>query len=145
MSDFEERARDLPVIAFAYPGPLRDQLTAAVLAGAKTSTTSLLSEYDEPGEVLPLVGQRYRVIDSADRTIAICETTEVRVVRLGDVDLQQALDEGEGFTSVQEWRAVHEKFWTTPQGGATIGVASTLTDDDQVVCERFRLIEVRPD
>ncbi len=101
----------------------------------KTSTTSLLADYDEPGEVLPLVGQRYQVIDSAGGPIAILETTEVRIVRLGDVDLQHALDEGEGFTSIQEWRAIHEKFWESPE----------LTDDDQVVLERFRLVEVRSD
>lgn len=31
---------DLPKAEFAFPGPLRDQLVAAILDGTKTSTTS---------------------------------------------------------------------------------------------------------
>jgi len=31
---------------FADPGPLRDELTAAALAGVKTTTASLLVEYE---------------------------------------------------------------------------------------------------
>jgi uncharacterized protein YhfF len=32
---------------FADPGPLRDQLTAAALSGAKTTTASLLADVDD--------------------------------------------------------------------------------------------------
>ena len=32
----------MPLAEFAFPGPLRDQLVAAILTGAKTSTTGLL-------------------------------------------------------------------------------------------------------
>ena len=31
-------ASDLPVVEFAFPGPLRDQLVAAIRAGEKTTT-----------------------------------------------------------------------------------------------------------
>ena len=34
----------LSVGEFAFPGPLRDQLVAAILDGAKTTTTALLRE-----------------------------------------------------------------------------------------------------
>ena len=33
---------DLPLAEFAFPGPLRDQLVAAILSGAKTTTTGLV-------------------------------------------------------------------------------------------------------
>ncbi|HEX5993959.1 MAG TPA: hypothetical protein VFY84_02325 [Jiangellales bacterium] len=33
---------DLPTFEFAFPGPLRDKLVAAVLDGTKTATTGLL-------------------------------------------------------------------------------------------------------
>jgi len=39
-------AGDLPIVEFAFPGPLRDQLVAAILAGEKTTTTSLVADYD---------------------------------------------------------------------------------------------------
>lgn len=37
---------NLPPAPFAFPGPLRDALVAAVLSGAKTTTTGVLA-YDE--------------------------------------------------------------------------------------------------
>ena len=37
-------ADDLPVVEFAFPGPLRDQLVAAILAGEKTTTTGLVAD-----------------------------------------------------------------------------------------------------
>ena len=44
--------------------------------------------------------------------------------------MRLALDEGEGFRSVAEWREAHEEFWRR-----------TVDDDTQVVVERFRLVE----
>lgn len=46
----------LPVCEFAFPGPLRDQLVAAVLDGSKTSTTATLIEYAIEQEDLPVAG-----------------------------------------------------------------------------------------
>src|SRR5437764_98420 len=102
--------RGLPVAHFAFPGSLRDRLVAAILSGEKTATSSLLIEYEEPGEDFPEVGGRSVVVDSAERPVCVIETTEVRVLRLDGVDEQFARDEGEGFESVAEWRAAHERF-----------------------------------
>jgi len=35
----------LPVVELAFPGPLRDQLVAAIRSGAKTTTSSLFRQY----------------------------------------------------------------------------------------------------
>ena len=75
-------ASDLPAVEFAFPGPLRDQLVAAILAGEKTTTTGLVADYEREHEPLPGPGLRQVVIDSADRPVAVIETTEVRVMRL---------------------------------------------------------------
>ncbi|MGO9933235.1 MAG: ASCH domain-containing protein, partial [Steroidobacteraceae bacterium] len=104
-------ADDLPVAEFAFPGPLRGQLVAAILAGEKTTTTGLVADYEHEDDPLPAPGLRQVVVDSAGRGVAIIETTAVRVIRLADVDLDHALGEGEGFTSVAQWRAGHEQFW----------------------------------
>lgn len=100
---------------FAFPGPLRDALVSAVLCGRKVSTTSLQREYESEGSLLPLPGHRSVIVDSSDRPVAVIETTSVKVVRLGDVDVSHATDEGEGYQSVAEWRAGHEKFWHSDQ------------------------------
>ena len=134
---------DGPPAYFAFPGPLRDQLVGAILAGAKTSTSSLMADYERDGEALPQVGERSVVMDSRDRPVAVIETTEVRVVRLGDVDLQHAIDEGEGYESVSAWRAGHEDFWHSPEARAELGdPAFTVDDDTLMVAERFRLVTV---
>jgi uncharacterized protein YhfF len=128
---------------FAFPGPLRDKLVGAILAGAKTSTSSLLIGYERDGEPLPEAGERSVVMDSQDRPVAVIETTEVRIVRLGDVDLRHAVDEGEGYESVAAWRAGHESFWHSAEVRAELGdPAFTVDDDTLVVTERFRLAAV---
>ncbi|MFJ7943281.1 ASCH domain-containing protein [Streptomyces sp. NPDC096354] len=126
----------------AFPGPLRDQLVRAVLSGAKVSTTGLLAEYEAEKEELPPVGERSVVIDSAGREVAVVEVTEVRILRLGDIDLQHAIDEGEGDTSVAGWRATHERFWQGEEMREALGdLEFTVDDDTLVVAERFRVVE----
>ncbi|MFB7470910.1 ASCH domain-containing protein [Kitasatospora sp. NPDC056184] len=137
----DPRVAALRVEEFAFPGPLRDRLVGAVLSGAKTSTTGLLAEYEREGEPLPTVGTRGAVVDSEGRIVAVTETTGVRVVPLGEVDLRHALDEGEGYASVAEWRAGHERFWHGAELRAALGdPAFTVDDTTAVVLERFRLV-----
>lgn len=134
---------ELPPAEFAFAGPLRDQLVAAILRGSKTSTTSLLVQYSTEDQPLPVVGQRQRVIDSHGLPAAVIETVAVRTVRLADVDLEHARNEGEGFDSVGAWRAAHEKFWHSPEMRHDRNdPAFTTTDDTRVVLERFRLVRV---
>lgn len=132
---------DLAPMRLAFPGPLRDALVAAVLTGAKTTTTGLLHEYESEGEPLPEPGRRFALLDSDERPVAVVETTGVRVLRLADVDLRHAVDEGEGYTSVAEWRAGHEEFWHSAEMRAALGNPEfTVGDATRVVAERFRVV-----
>jgi uncharacterized protein YhfF len=131
----------LSVGEFAFPGPLRDQLVAAIVSGAKTTTSGLLLGYERGGEPLPEPGDRWVVIDSADEPVALIEVVAVRVVRLADVDLAHAIGEGEGFATVADWRTAHEAFWHSPEVRAELGDPTfTVTDDTRIVAEQFRLI-----
>jgi uncharacterized protein YhfF len=135
---------DLPIAEFAFPGPLRDQLVAAILDGSKTTTTGLVADYEHEDEPLPQPGLREAVVDSAGDRVAVIEVTAVRVVRLGDVDLAHALGEGEGYGSVAQWRAGHERFWHSAEMREALNDPDfTVTDDTLVVAETFRLIEAR--
>ena len=132
---------DLPLAEFGFPGPLRDTLVAAILSGAKSSTSALVLGYDCADEPLPQVGQRSAVVDSKGRRVAVIELTEVRVVRLADVDLQHAIDEGEGDESLAQWRAGHEAFWQSEEVRAELGEPGFTVDDDTLVlAQRFRLV-----
>ena len=130
----------LPICEFAFPGPLRDRLVAAVLDGSKTSTTATLIEYEIEQEVLPVAGLQEVVVDSAGYPVAVIEITEVRQVRLADVDLQHALDEGEGFTTVAQWRAGHEEFWNSMETREAMNDPNFSVGDDTVlVLQRFKV------
>lgn len=110
---------------------MRRRLVEAVLRGDKTATASLRDDYEpHTREPLPEVGESRLLVGWDDEPRAVVETTEVRVVPAGQVDLRFARDEGEGFRSVADWRAAHERFWS----------GRTVTDDTPVVCERFRLM-----
>ena len=131
---------------FADPGPLRDELTALALAGTKTTTTSLLPEFEIEGADLPVAGQRDLLVDSADRPVAIVETVSARVVRLADVDDKHAIDEGEGYADAVAFRASHERYWV--ESGVVDRVRAhlgdpdwSIDDDTLVVAERFRIVE----
>ncbi|MFI6298968.1 2'-5' RNA ligase family protein [Nonomuraea sp. NPDC050790] len=127
---------------FGFPGPLRDKLVAAILAGAKTATSSLLLDHEHAGEPLPVAGSWDALIDSAGRRVALLETTEVRVVPIREIDDAFARDEGEGYSGVGEWRAGHERFWLGPEHVAYLGGRAPVIDDDTlVVTERFRLLQ----
>jgi uncharacterized protein YhfF len=137
-----EYSPELPLAEFAFPGPLRDQLVDAILTGRKTSTTSLDHEHEISGEALPHRGQRFAVVDSRNRRVAIIEVTAVVVVALGEVNLAHVVDEGEGHATLAAWRTGHEAFWRStamfaPGSDATF----TLDDATPVVLERFTLIE----
>jgi uncharacterized protein YhfF len=131
----------LSVGEFAFPGPLRDQLVAAILDGTKTTTTGLVEDYEREGEPLPRPGDRSVVIDSAGAPVTLIEIVAVRVVRVGDVDLGHAIGEGEGYGSVADWRAGHEEFWHSAQMREEIGDPSfTVTDDTLAVATEFRMV-----
>ncbi|MFE9825254.1 ASCH domain-containing protein [Streptomyces sp. NPDC005791] len=137
-----ENREALKPLALAFPGPLRDQLVAAVLSGEKVSTSGLLLEYEVEREELPPVGERSALIDSGGREVAVVEVTEVRVLPLGAVDLRHALDEGEGYTSVAGWRAGHEAFWHSEEMREALGDPQfTVDDGTMIVAERIRVVE----
>ena len=128
----------IPSAEFAFPGPLRDELVAAIMRGEKTATAGVLAEYEEEGEPVPEPGDLQVVLDSQNRGVALIEITEARVLRAAEVDEQFARDEGEGFETVADWYAAHARFFDAYR-------PERFGDDTLVVAERFRLVEVYPE
>ncbi|MCU1407541.1 MAG: RNA-binding protein [Glaciihabitans sp.] len=133
---------ELPRVEFAFPGPLRNRLVAAILSGSKTSTTSLAREYTIEGEPFPVPGAHQVVVDSEGRPIAVIEITDVAHVRLGDVPWEHARDEGEGHVSVGDWRRAHERFWRGENLRTGVEDPECEVDDDTIVIlERFSVVK----
>jgi uncharacterized protein YhfF len=129
---------------FDEPGPLRDKLTALALAGTKTTTASLLVDFELEGVELPEPGETQVLVDSAERPVAIVETVDCRVVRLADVPDRHAIDEGEGYANAAEFRVAHERYWNGYIDTVRTGLGDpsfALSDDSMVVLERFRIVE----
>jgi len=105
---------------------LRRELVEAVLRGDKTATAGLAEE----DETLLSPGDRLMLLGFDDEPVGIVEVVDERVVPAGEIDVQFARDEGEGFESVDEWREAHERFFKRP-----------LPDDTPIVALRFRLVE----
>jgi uncharacterized protein YhfF len=122
---------DLPPFELGYPRTeLRRQLVDAVLRGGKTATAGLLEEYEAEGEQPDAVGTRCALLGYDDEPVAVVEVTESRVVPAGEIDVDFARDEGEGFESVEDWRVAHEAFFGRPLGPET-----------PIVAVRFRVVE----
>ena len=112
-----------------------DQQTALgrlVLEGPKRATAGLLAEYEAEGEPLPATGDYSVIIDGAGEPLCVIRTTAVEIRRLGDVDEDFAGTEGEGDRTLAWWRSAHEAFWARE--------GRPVTDDSQVVLERFDLV-----
>ena len=83
-----------------------------------------------------------RLLGFDDEPVGVVEITDVRVVPAGEIDLDFARAEGEGFETVEEWRDAHVRFFTSPEMTAALGEPPVAIDDDTlVVCIRFRLVE----
>ncbi|MGK5737601.1 ASCH domain-containing protein [Micromonospora sp. URMC 103] len=125
------RIGGLRTLALGTPGELRSTLNSLVLAGVKTATAGLRSEYAAEGEELEHVGERLVLVDDDDHLVGVVEVTGVEVVRFADVTWDFARSEGEGDRSIEDWRSGHAAYW------ARLG--TPVTDDTDVVCIRFRL------
>ncbi|WP_088976790.1 ASCH domain-containing protein [Micromonospora coxensis] len=126
------RIGGLRTLDLGTPGELRARLNTLVLAGVKTATAGLVTEYAEEGEELEHVGERLALVDDDDRLVGVVEVTAVETVRLADVSWEFARAEGEGDRSIAEWREGHAAYWAR--------VGTPVTDDSEIVCLRFRLV-----
>ena len=118
---------------YAFPGPLRDKLVAAILSGEKTATASLHAEYQRFGEPLPTVGELEIVIDSDANPVCITRNTQVNIVPLSQVTDAHAVAEGEGFKDATDWRAGHTAFWNSPEFVESMGEPGVETKDETLV------------
>jgi len=133
-----------PAWGFAFPGPLRDELTRLALEGIKTTTAGLHVEVELGDDALPVIGAKEVLLDSQERPVAVIGTVECRVVRLADVDDQHAIDEGGGYADAHEFRVAHERFWNgyLDEIRDRLGDPEFELDDDTlVVLQRFRIVE----
>ncbi len=127
------RLDGMRVLELAQPGPFRDELVDLVLAGTKQATAGLLSlDYEAENEALDEVGEHQVVVDGEGEAVAVIEITRVEQHPFVEVPWELADAEGEGFTSIEDFRSGYRRYYSR-QG-------IDLTDDDVFVCVWFRLL-----
>jgi len=118
----------LESFAFGDGPEMADELVGYVLKGLKTATCWSVRDGQQTE-----VGKRMVAKDGAGRPRAVIETVSLEQKRFDEVGLEFALAEGEGFETLEDWRADHRAYF-----GRNGGFAPEML----LWCERFRLVEV---
>ena len=108
-----------------------------VLAGKKRATSSSLLSFKLSGEEVPKAGDLSVITNWEGVPRCVVVTTEVRVMRYGDITFDIAKLEGED-DSLESWRASHERFFR--EEGAELGYS--FSEDLDVVFEEFVVVNV---
>jgi uncharacterized protein YhfF len=116
-----------------------DHLAQLVIDGIKTATCSGHILYEIENERLPAAGDYSIVLNSKDLPLAIIETTDVKIMPMNEVPEDFAIAEGEGDRTYRYWKEVHVAFFTE----ALSQVGREFSEDMMLVCERFRLVDVK--
>jgi uncharacterized protein YhfF len=119
--------RTLETFSFGDSPAMADELLGHVLSGAKTATCWPVRDGQQTE-----VGKRMVARDGAGRARAVIETVSLDQKPFEAVDLDFALAEGEGFETLEDWRADHRAYFSR-NGGFAPGM--------MLWCERFRLVE----
>lgn len=107
-----------------------------VVRGIKRATAASVEELKLLDMRPARVGDVSVVTTWDGEAVAIIETTQIEVRRLGDVDEAFALREGEGDRTLAWWRTAHEAYYRRVLDGTGIRV----DDDLLIVCEHFERV-----
>jgi uncharacterized protein YhfF len=102
--------------------------------------TGLPALYECAGEPLPAVGDRFRVVDSAGRPVAVIELIRVDLEPISAVTDDYAHAEGRGYRDAAHWRTAHEEFFRSDFVAQYLGATPDLNDDTLVLTQQFHLV-----
>ncbi len=122
----------LRTLEIGSPGPMRQRLNQLILDGHKRATAGLLIEYVRENEELEVEGELLALVDDETNRIATVVVNEVETVPFIEVPWHFAQAEGEGDKSLDEWRAGHQRFWTSE--------GDTVEDETPVVLIWFEVV-----
>ena len=100
----------LESFAFGDSPDMADRLLGFVIGGSKRATCWSVTDGQQTQ-----MGKQMVVLDGSGKPRAVIETVELEQRRFCDVDLQFALDEGEGDETLDDWREGHRAYFA-PDG-----------------------------
>jgi len=118
---------------------MANNLAKLVLPGRKTATSSSLISYEYEDERMPEVNQYDIILDGSNQPVAVIQYTKIEIMPIKEVSEQFARNEGEGDLSLSYWYAVHKEFFSSELASWR----KEFTDELMVVCQTFKLVDVR--
>ena len=139
-NEMESRPRCVESFFFGTKPEDAREISALVLAGAKTATGSVLWAYEADGKPVPQVGDYWIVTNGEDDPVCVIRTTEVRILSFDEVGEEYARDGGEGDRSLPSWRKMYWDYIAVEC--ARIG--REPSEKAPLVMERFEVIYREP-
>ncbi|MGH1288862.1 ASCH domain-containing protein [Bacillus toyonensis] len=135
---WENNEKPASVTAWQF-GDSPNYLAQLVIDGIKTATCFVHIFYELENEPLPTTNDYSIILISQDEPVAIIKTIEVTVTPMNEVSEEFAIAEGEGDRTYNYWRDTHVRFFTKELNE----LGFTFSEDMLLVCERFKLIDVK--
>jgi uncharacterized protein YhfF len=114
---------------------IADHLLSLYLRGKKTAGSGLVRDYKKAGDPLPQIGDLWVVLDSNGVPNCILKTIRVEINKFKDVPEEVAFAEGEGDSSLRDWRELHKRFFMP----FLLNCGIENIDEEEVVTEFFRM------
>lgn len=111
-------------------------LARLVMDGKKKGSSSTKDNFENVGEVIPMVGDLYIITNWNDIAQFIIQTTTVNIVPYKEVSEEFARAEGEGDLSLKYWQEIHEPIFKIEQANC----GKEFSENTKIVCEEFEVI-----
>ena len=131
----EENAVYSGELVFEDTGFTGQTQLSLVLSGAKTATFTPFDSFEINRESIPVAGEVYVVLDSAEEPVAILEVTNVSVIPLNEIPWDLAARDGEN-ENLSDWQDKMREF---VEDEADL-CGFDAREDSKIVCEIFRVI-----
>ena len=113
-----------------------DECASLVLDGIKRATASSVGELTMQGLAVPTRGDAHVVTNFAGIAQCVIETTNVTLIRFGDITGEHAALEGEGDGSLEYWRATHTAYF----GRVLKNTGIEVDDGLMIAFEEFEVV-----
>ena len=119
-----------PAWSYGESADIADEFVELVLSGLRTATTSLHEEYSDDGQIAK-AGDYSILLDGSGTPQALIRVTEVQVVPIGELTLDQVLAEDDD-ADLPTWRQAHQADWER--------AGYEVDDTSLVVWEQFQVL-----
>jgi uncharacterized protein YhfF len=116
--------------------PTTLQIFDLIRAGDKVGTFTLPWIVEATGDAAPRAGDCLVLIDFDGRPVLLVRTTQVHLVRFGDVTAADTAIDGSPVRAPEIWKPLHTQYWNA----LLAPFGRTVADDMPFWAERFELV-----